>query len=209
MVETLVYDDTLIDDLSARLKALPRGHIVALSGAPASGKSTLAEHLAERLGPNAALLAMDGYHFDNDHLARIGLSHRKGAPETFDVAGFSATLAEIRAGRATPLPAFDRTLDAVVPNAAQFEPHTHSLTLVEGNYLLLDEAPWSALAAFWDLTLFLDVPLDVLEARHTARWAAHGRDPIEAAHWIETNDMPNARRVAENSRTADIHITLP
>ena len=78
-------------DLAARIAALPlrgRRRLVAIAGAPTSGKSTLAERLVEELGPRAALVPMDGFHLDNRVLDERGLRPRKGAPETFDAAGF-------------------------------------------------------------------------------------------------------------------------
>jgi len=55
--------------------------IIAIVGPPASGKSTLAEHLAQRM-QNARVLPMDGFHRDNADLDRHGLRARKGAPQT-------------------------------------------------------------------------------------------------------------------------------
>ena len=46
----------------------------------------------------AALMPMDGYHFDNAILIERGLLARKGAPQTFDVDGLARDLARLRAG---------------------------------------------------------------------------------------------------------------
>ena len=70
-----------------------------------TGKSTLAEQLLAHFGARAAVLPMDGFHFANEELHRLGLAHRKGAPETFDVDGYLDTLERIRA----------RTHDVLVP----------------------------------------------------------------------------------------------
>lgn len=40
--------------------------LVAISGPPGLGKSTTAEKLAKRLGPESATLPLDGFHFEND-----------------------------------------------------------------------------------------------------------------------------------------------
>jgi pantothenate kinase len=37
---------------------------------------------------SAAVVPMDGFHYDDAVLAGLGLSGRKGAPETFDFGGF-------------------------------------------------------------------------------------------------------------------------
>ncbi len=136
--------------------------LVAIAGAPGSGKSTLAEALLAELEAqapgDAALVPMDGFHYDDVVLAARGLLSRKGAPETFDVDGFAAALARIRAAdRPVAVPVFDRELEIARAGGRIVGPEA-PVVLVEGNYLLLDMAPWDALAPLFDLTLFLPVP---------------------------------------------------
>lgn len=179
--------------------------VVALAGPPGAGKSTLSGRLLAALpAGEAALVPMDGFHFDNAVLGAMGLRDRKGAPETFDCAGLAATLRRIRSGeRDVAVPIFDREGDlaragaAIIPADARF-------VLVEGNYLLLDRAPWSELAPLFDLTIVLDVPMAELERRLLARWADLGRSEEAARAWVEGNDLPNARLVLAGSRQADI-----
>ncbi|MCV9938470.1 nucleoside triphosphate hydrolase [Boseaceae bacterium BT-24-1] len=196
------------EDVAARIVEQARGLsriIVALAGAPGAGKSTLSEHLLAALpAGEAALVSMDGFHFDNAVLNAMGFRNRKGAPETFDCAGLAATLRRIRSGgEPVAVPVFDREADlsraaaAVIPADARF-------VLVEGNYLLLDRAPWTELAPLFDLTIFIDVPLAELERRLLARWTDLGRSEEAARSWVEGNDLPNARLVIERSRPADI-----
>src|SRR6478735_12010411 len=87
-----------IDALTARAGQLG-GHgraLLGIAGAPGAGKSTMAERLVSRIGPEAVVVPMDGFHLHDDELARLGLGDRKGAPETFDVAGFTALLRRLR-----------------------------------------------------------------------------------------------------------------
>ncbi|MGG7507715.1 nucleoside/nucleotide kinase family protein [Plantibacter sp. YIM 135249] len=78
--------------------------IVGIVGAPGSGKSTLAELLVaalrESIGSDdaVALVPMDGFHYAQVQLDALGRSARKGAPDTFDAAGFTALLQRIRDG---------------------------------------------------------------------------------------------------------------
>lgn len=187
-----------------RAKASEAGRIiVAIAGPPGAGKSEMSARLAKLL-PESALVPMDGFHFDNAVLAAMGLSDRKGAPETFDCAGLEASLLRLRAGDAdVAVPLFDRAADLARAGAAIISAAT-PIVLVEGNYLLLDKAPWRRLAPLFDLTIFIDVPVAELERRLMNRWADLGRSAEAARSWVEGNDLPNARLVLAESRPADI-----
>ena len=178
--------------------------MVAVAGPPAAGKSTVSEAIAERLGPSAAILPMDGFHLDNSILDARGLRPRKGAPATFDVAGFAATLARVRSNKGTVIvPTFDRHLDLARAGAREITPQ-HRTIIVEGNYLLLEEPPWPTIARTYDLTVFLHVPETVVEARILARWRRHGLDERAARTRALENDVPNASLVLRASRPSDL-----
>lgn len=182
--------------------------IVAICGAPGAGKSTLATALCDALNlgqPGVAeVMPMDGYHLDNALLDQRGLRARKGSPPTFDTAALTRDVALLRAGdRSVILPVFDRDLDVSRASAREVGTDIRVL-LVEGNYLLLDQAPWSDLAPLFDLTVFLDVPETELERRLIRRWLDHGHSPEAARSRALSNDIPNARLVCHASRAADI-----
>ena len=139
-------------------------------------------------------------------MVAVGISMlrpRKGAPWTFDVAGLARDLARLRADDGPVLvPVFDRGLDLSRAAAREIGPEVR-IVIVEGNYLLLDQAPWDGLAPFWDVTLALDVPEAELHRRLVARWLEHGHDPDAAEARAQANDLPNARTVVRQSRPAD------
>lgn len=198
--------DRIAAAIAARAGDAPR-LMVAIAGPPGAGKSTTAAQLCEALpAGSAAVVPMDGFHFDDVVLHQRGQRRRKGAPETFDVCGFAVLLRRLRdAEPEVAIPVFDRSLElsragaAIVAREVRF-------VLVEGNYLLLDEAPWSSLAGLFDLTVFIDVPRAELERRLVERWRFHGRDDDDARLWIASNDMPNIDRVLACSRPADLVI---
>jgi len=193
-----------IDRIMAAVAAQegPGRVLVAIAGPPGAGKSTTAEALAAQI-EGAVVVPMDGFHLDNAVLAARGLLARKGAPETFDMAGFATMVSRLRGQDEVVIPVFDRSRDIAVAGARVIGPEARVL-LIEGNYLLLDEAPWCDLASFWDVTIAIDVPIAVLEARLTQRWLDHGLDADAARARAMGNDIPNARRVVAGSTPADV-----
>jgi pantothenate kinase len=88
---------------------------------------------------------MDGYHLAQAELQRLGRTERKGAPDTFDAAGYVALLRRLRTPDAATVyaPEFRRAIEEPVAGAVPVPPGV-PLVVTEGNYLLLDTAPWSA-----------------------------------------------------------------
>jgi pantothenate kinase len=181
--------------------------IVAIAGPPGAGKSTLADQLGQAIrdrGESAEVLPMDGFHMDNGVLRQKGLLTRKGAPETFDVRGFIDVVRAVGAAEVEVLvPVFDRSRELAVA-AARTIPPTTRFILVEGNYLLLDQAPWSSLYPCFDLTIAIHPGLQVLHDRLMERWRSYGFDEDAALAKTEHNDMRNAHYILQNSRPADI-----
>ena len=66
--------------------------LLGLVGAPGAGKSTLAAALLAEFADVAQVVPMDGFHLANVELERLGRRERKGAPDTFDSAGYVALL---------------------------------------------------------------------------------------------------------------------
>lgn len=182
--------------------------IAAIAGAPGSGKSTLAEKLVGKLNGRrpgtAAVLPMDGYHYDDLHLVPAGLRPRKGAPMTFDVGGLYHTLKRLRARdeAEVAVPVFDRKIE-IARAGARLIPRDVPVIVVEGNWLLLNQAPWDRLRPMFDVTVMVEVPEHVLRARLRGRWERLGLSEAEIVEKLEENDLPNGRWVRDGSTAAD------
>lgn len=182
-------------------------YVIAIAGAPAAGKSTLAEQLCDALAPRAALLGLDAFHYDNAVLSERGALARKGAPHTFDVGGYQRTVELLRSSptREIALPVFDRELELARASAHVVTPEQH-IVITEGNYLLLDTPPWSALGRSFDLTVWVNVSLDVVTKRIEQRWRSYGFDEQIVQRRLAENDLPNARYTMENSGSATVTV---
>lgn len=196
--------------LSARLPG-DRRFVLGIAGPPAAGKSTLAAGLVEALNAggheSAAVAPMDGFHLTSAALAATGSLHRKGEPDTFDVAGFVSRLAALRAappGSCVSWPTFDRVRNDPVPDAVVFT--TQRIAVVEGNYLLLDEPGWREVRRFLDTVWYLDAADAVIAPRLRDRHLAGGKSATETENKISHSDLPNARTIAASRPRADVHL---
>ncbi|MER5636492.1 nucleoside/nucleotide kinase family protein [Kitasatospora sp. NPDC002227] len=181
--------------------------LLGLTGPPATGKSTLAHHLVTRIneteGPGtAAYLPLDGFHLSNAQLDRLGLRHRKGAPQTFDALGYVTLLRRAATDRFHDLyvPDFDRTLDEPVAARHVIHPHTR-LVITEGNYLANSEAPWSEARALLHSIWYLHTEDTVRAERLLHRHLASAGDRAAAQDRVDSNDHPNGEYV-KSARSA-------
>ena len=183
--------------------------VLGIAGAPGAGKSTLVDTLiaavAAREGEGwVAHVPMDGFHLADVQLDRLGARSRKGAPDTFDADGYAHLLGRVVAEPDSWVyaPGFDRTLEQPVA-AAVVVPPSARLVVTEGNYLLLPEARWERardqLAEVW----FVSGDDDVRRSRLVERHMTFGKEPAEAAAWVEQSDETNAVLVAAAAARAD------
>ena len=206
----MISPPTIVDALLRRA-GNARRFLVGLAGPPAAGKSTLAEALRDGLlarGESAEILPMDGFHMDNGILAERGLLPRKGVPESFEGRGYVDIVKALKRAEGEVLvPVFDRSRELAI-NAARAIPVETRFVLAEGNYLLFKDAPWNALDGVFDFTIFVGPPYPVLEERLRQRWMGYALPEDQIGWKLYGNDLPNGKRILENSRPADLHIDI-
>ena len=208
-----------LDDLLARARNLVGGGrraLLGITGSPGAGKTTLAEHLVallnrvpidEDAGRWAMHVPMDGFHLADVELDRLGRRTRKGAPDTFDAAGYVALLRRLREDEDEVIyaPAFERDLEQPVAGSIPVA-RSARLVVTEGNYLLLDDGDWSRVRPLLDEVWFCQGNDDERIRRLVARHERFGKSHDEAVAWVLRSDEHNARLVAASRDRADLVI---
>lgn len=198
---------TSFDELLGRAEALASAgtrKLLGIVGAPASGKTTLAWGIAEKLGTRAAVVGMDGFHLAQVELNRLGRADRKGAPDTFDGAGYVHLLRRLKAAEETVYaPEFRREIEEPIAGAVPVAPDV-PLVITEGNYLLLDEEPWAGARELLDEVWFLAPDEPERIQRLVTRHRRYGRSLVEAQQRALGSDQRNADIIATTSSRADV-----
>lgn len=197
-----------IASLVGRARALPaRGQraVLGICGAPGAGKSTLAAEIADALGESAVLIPMDGFHLANAELERLGRRDRKGAPDTFDAAGFVSLLERLRqeTDDVVYAPIFWREIEEPIAGAIAIDRRV-PIVVTEGNYLLHDQEAWSRIRPLLDACWYVEGPEDERLRRLVARHVEFGKTPDEAHEWVRRSDEANARLIEATRGLADL-----
>ncbi|MDJ0418131.1 nucleoside/nucleotide kinase family protein [Rhodococcus opacus] len=167
--------------------------LLGIAGSPGSGKSTVAAAVLAALGSSAVVVPMDGFHLAGAELVRLGRSGRKGAPDTFDAAGYVALLRRLREpdGETVYAPEFHRDVEESYAGSIAVPPDV-PLVITEGNYLLLDEA--------W----FLAPDEEERVTRLVERHVRFGKSPEDAREWVRRSDERNTALVEPGRARADV-----
>ncbi|APW46088.1 nucleoside/nucleotide kinase family protein [Rhodoferax antarcticus] len=183
--------------------------ILGIAGAPGAGKSTLVQAIATQFGEAVQPVPMDGFHLANSELLRLGRRGRKGAPDTFDAAGYVNLMRRLKhhpPDEVVYAPDYRRHVEEAIAGAIAVDPAT-PLVVTEGNYLLLEDAPWNQLPGMLDEIWFLDVPDELRRQRLVARHMRFGRTEQQALDWMASTDEPNALRITQGRVRADVQVS--
>jgi len=201
-----------IEELLARAQPYASGRrrfMLGVTGPPGAGKSTLAGLLAAHLGDRARIVGMDGFHLAQSELERLARADRKGAIDTFDVAGYVALLRRLRdpGERVVYAPLFRRDLEEPVGSAVPVARDV-PLVVTEGNYLLAEQDGWPNVRELLDEVWYVRTPEETRLRRLIARHVAYGKEPEAARAWVMRSDQRNAELVEATRHRADVMVEL-
>ena len=208
--------------LALRLNKVGRNKkrvLVAVAGPPGSGKTAFATLLvavinAELQSKEAVLIQQDGWHFPNEYLdshtiqregKEISLRQIKGSPETYDTEAAFTFLKSIKEGKEMDYPVYSRQLHDPIPHSGCVTAK-HRIVILEGNYWLLQEHPWRRFQVLFDVRILLAAPCEKLMEGLLQRHLRGGKTLEVSKRQIANVDLPNIKRVVNNSAPAEIRI---
>ena len=131
-------------------------------------------------------------------------AHRKGAPDTFDAAGYAHSARRLQRRDRDPGVRAGVRADARAALAAALAGASGArLVITEGNYLLLDDPVWPRARAAIDKVWFVAGEDGARTERLVARHVRFGKTAEQARAWVATTDQRNAELVSTTRDKAD------
>ncbi len=178
--------------------------IIGVAGGTSSGKTTIAERLADLTGEDhLSLIKLDSYYVDRldepvEQRALANYDH----PDAFDWPLLNDHLAALHAGASIPVPVYDYTNHARSDDVRLVHPAT--IIVVEGILVLWE----STLRDRFDLKIYVDAPADLRFIRRLQRdLSERGRTTESVVEQYLTTVRPSHEQFIEPSkRFADVII---
>ena len=192
------------------IAASSKRSILAVAGAPGSGKTTITQSIVKELGPeNVVIVPMDGFHLSNTILKKWDRRSRKGAWDTFDASGYINLISRIKNQREEIIlaPDFDRDIDESIGGVIEVSINT-PLILLEGTFLFSEHGLWPELLPLIDHGWFVHLECSIRQQRLIQRHMKHGMDLKQATQWALSTDEANAKAVELDYKRASLYFQL-
>jgi len=205
--------DGALSDLADRVVRRSRQRsrfILGIVGEPGAGKSTVADYLKRTLGDHAVVVPFDGFHLANVLLKGTDLNSRKGAIDTFDLAGFRALIQRLRAADEPVVyaPAYLRNIEEPIAAAIAVERAT-PIVIVEGNYLLANHPDLALARSLLDEVWYVQTADQTRVHRLIQRHIQFGKTYAQASAWALGSDEANAHVIRDTRDGADLIVQIP
>ncbi len=166
-----------------------RPFVIAVDGHSAAGKSTFARQLADSIGDDTTIIAMDDFYRVMDPDERLGLTPREGVDRYFDWERLiDEVLMRLEIGAHLRCAPYDWIEGRLGPERAIV---IGRVVIVEGVYSARPE-----LRPFVDRHVLVDTPADKRHARQTAR----GESSLEwRTRWEAAEDVYFAEVYADDA----------
>jgi pantothenate kinase len=184
--------------------------LIGIVGKPGAGKSTVVEEISKKFdSKTVSIIPMDGFHLSNEELISLGRRDRKGAPDTFNVEGFTSLIKRVKSDSKVDhmFPIFHREIEASIADEGMV-PKESKVVVIEGNYLFSEDHNWDGIYPLLDHTWFIEIKDEVRLERLIARHIRFGKTPEEAEAWSRGSDETNARFIGLTAYRAENLIKL-
>lgn len=200
----------LVEEIASLLQGSKPRTMIGIVGKPGAGKSTVVTEIQKQFSAEeVAIIPMDGYHFSNEELIKLGRRERKGAPDTFDVEGFISLITRVKneIDKEHTFPIFHREIEASKADEGIVLRNT-KVIVIEGNYLFSEEHNWSEVFPLLDQSWFIEIDDEIRMQRLITRHIKYGKTPQEAEEWSRGSDEENAKFIAKTASRAERIIKL-
>ena len=171
--------ELLVEQIQSLLDGQSPRTLIGIVGKPGAGKSTVVEEIQKRFdSKDVSIIPMDGFHLSNEELITLGRRERKGAPDTFDVEGFTSLIRRVKINHQSDhkFPIFHREIEASIDNEG-IVPKELKVIVIEGNYLFATDHNWDGVFPLLDHTWFIEIDDEVRIERLIARHIRYGKTP--------------------------------
>jgi pantothenate kinase len=203
--------ELLFEQIQSLLNGQNPRTLIGIVGKPGAGKSTVVEEISKKFdSKTVSIIPMDGFHLSNEELISLGRRERKGAPDTFDVEGFTLLIKSVKIDHSVDhkFPIFHREIEASIADEGMV-PKESKVVVIEGNYLFSEAHGWNGIYPLLDHSWFIEIDDEIRIERLIARHVRYGKTREEAEAWSRGSDETNARFIGLTANRAENRINLP